>query len=454
MKSHSIVLLFLLSLLTFSCTDNLTNLGNGIQPVSDQINVGTDTFHVSTENIFVDSMFTRQDSFLLGSFYDEKYGSTQADILAQVNCPIDFKYPPGSIADSALVVLYYRSWFGDQYSPMDVNIYEMNKKTFSYPSLYPTNLDPADYTNRSIKLGQRIFKAKDPTRIDSTSIIFKLSSDFVNRFFNDTYYTSSSKFIDFFKGLYITPNFGSATMLNIKQIDLEFYSHYTYTKAGADTLTKVNNVIIFPANSEVRQVNRFLHPDKALIKQKLAQRDSVNYVSSPTNIQTQVTLPLNRMKQRMDVGINNKKLTLNSALLRVEATEVDEATLAQPIVSYMMLIKESAVDRFFNKNELPSDTCAIRGTYTTSQIGTTGVYENYYTFDVASLVANELKIAKENNTNPAENLKMRLVPVRVAFNSSSVLTSVKQQFLMSAVTIRSGKNTKSPMRIKVVYSGF
>jgi len=455
MKSQPVVLLFLMSFLTFSCTDNITDIGSKIQPLSDSITVGTDIFNVSTENVYVDYMYSRADSFLLGTFYNEKYGTTQADILAQLNCPIGYVYPPNAVPDSALVILYYKSWFGDDYSPMDVNIYQMNKKTFNYSTPYPTNLNPDDYTDRSIKLGQQIFTAKDATktRTDSTSIIFKLSDDFVQKFSNinpDTY-SSESKFTNFFNGLFITANYGAATILNIRQIDLEYYFHYTIKKTGEDTLSLVKNVLTFPANKEVRQVNRFLHPDLESIKQKLEQDSTVNYISSPANIQTRVNIPLNKMKQRMEVGINNKKLILNSALLRVEATEVDEATLAIPIVNSMLLIKESAIDDFFTKNQLPSDTSAILATYTSSLVPySTTLYEDYYIFNLATLIANELK----QNATPPENLKMRLVPVRVTTNSSGVVTAVKQQFLMSAVTVRSGKNTLSPMRIKVVYSGF
>jgi hypothetical protein len=460
MKSHQVILLILLSVLTFSCTDDLTNYGSGIQPKSDEMSIGTDTFHLSTEDFFVDYMYFRPDSFLLGSFYNEKFGSTRADILAQVNCPVDFKFPPLSVPDSALVVLYYKSWFGDKYAPLDVNVYEMNKKTFDYTGLYPSNLDPTDYTDLSILLGRRIFTAKDAskTRVDSTSIVIKLSNDFVQRFFNDTHYGSETAFTNFFKGIYITTNYGASTILNISQIDLEYYYHYTYTKPGADTLTTVKNVLSYPANKEVRQVNRFLHPDRNVI---VKLRDSVNYVASPANIQTRINLPLSRIKQKIDAKIaTGKKQILNNAILKVEATEVGDTTLEMPIVQYMLLIKESAVKRFFEDNVIPTskDTCALLGQITATQIGTTSKYQYSYSFDMAALIANELKIAKEKGEAPAENLKMVLIPVSVTTTTSSSGTSsisaVKQQYMMSAVTIRSGQNQKHPMKLNLVYSGF
>jgi hypothetical protein len=468
MKSYPVILLFLLSLFAYSCSDNLANIGSGIQPSSDQIKVGTDTFHVTTADVLVDFINSRPDSFLLGTFYDSKFGSTQADILAQLNCPEGFKFPPNTIADSASVVMHYRTWFGSEYSPLDVNIYEMNKGTFNYTSLYPTNLDIAAYTDRSIKLGEKIFSAKDaaPGRTDPTAIRFKLSSNFVQRFFDDSHYSSTKTFLDFFKGIFITANYGAATLLNIAQIDLRYYYHYTYTTrkvSGGDSIVTRNSYLIFPANSEVRQVNRFQHNDRASVIQ---HRDSVNYIASPANLQTRVNIPLNRIQQRIKNGVNGKKLTVNSALLKVEVTEAELDAALHPVVQHLLLVKESAKDRFFNNREFPSDTCAVRGDYTTAEIGNTGVYRHYYVFNIASLIVKELKTAEKNGTLPLENMKMLLVPVKIttATSSNGVVSyvSVKEDYLMSAATIRSGKEINplsgdkvtEPMHINMVYSGF
>jgi hypothetical protein len=461
MKSYQIVLLIVLSLFVYSCSDNLTNVGSGIQPASDQITVGTDTFHVSTENVLVDYINSRPDSFLLGTFNDAKFGSTQADILAQVNCPEGFKFPPLSTPDSAVVVMYYKTWFGSKYSPLEVKLYEMTKNTFDYSSLYPSNLDPTIYTDLSKPLASRIFSAKDAVKLrsDSTAIRFKLSSDFVQRFFDASHYSSTSTFLNFFKGIYITAGYGAATLLNVEQIDLHYYYNYKYTTQdihGNDSIGTRNTYLIFPANSEVRQVNRFLHNDRATVVQ---QRDSVNYIATPANLQTRVNIPLNRISQHMKKGVNGKTpLTVNSALLKVEVTETELDTALHPVVKYLLLMKESAKSRFFNNRELPSDTCAIRGDYTTAEVGTTGVYKHYYTFNLAKLIVNELKNAEKTGKTPLDKLNMLLVPVKIATATSTSgvvsYTSVKEDYEMSAVTIRSGKNTYSPMRINVVYSGF
>jgi hypothetical protein len=457
MKSYPIILFFGALFFLISCTNDLTDIGKGIQPASDQIMIGTDTFHLSSKTVFVDSIFSRPDSFLLGTFYDTKFGTVQADILAQVNCPEGFKFPPNSMADSANIMMYYSSCFGDSLAPLDLNIYEMNKQTFSYTGFYPSNINPSDYTDLSLKLGERIIVAGG--KADSTKVVkFKMKNDFVQRFFNDSHFNSTDNFLGFFKGIYITANFGASTLLNINMIVLKYYYHYTYNTKninGGDSTAIVNDYLLFPANAEVRQVNRVLHPNRNIV---VNPDINSNYISSPSNLQTRIGLPLNKIQKRLNTGINGKKLTINSAIIKIEVTDTEQDTLLHPIVNYLLIIKESAIDRFFNNNELPSDTCAVLAQYNSTQIGTTGVYEHYYTFNIAKLIANELKISNQNRTTPAETMNLRLVPVsiRTSTNSSgtSSITSVKQQYLMNAVTIRSGNNSTSPMRINLVYSGF
>lgn len=458
MKSTSFLFVIIISVFSYSCTDSLPEVGAGVQPSSDEIFVDTASVIVSTENIFVESIYSRPDSFLLGTFADDKYGVTHADILAQVQGPvgIGFSYPPDATADSALVRIYYKSWFGDSYSPMLVNIYEMKKKTFNYSELYPTNIDPNEYVdaNSSTLLATRIFTAKDAAtmREKANSMSFKVDDDFFkNRFYtNDPkVYLTDATFNEFFKGLYIKANYGVATMLSIGQIDLECYYHYKYNKNGKDTT--INNVQVFPANKLVRQVNRFLHPDTTAVKQNLALNDGVNYISSPANIQTRVVLPLPLIKQKMDAKVNGKNLAVNSAMLRVEATEIDTSALAKPLVDYMLLIKETEMNDFFAKGQLPSSTnSAVLVPLTSELITNTTTYKKYYDFNLATLIAKEFK----SNPNPTEDINLRLIPVKVTLNSSGAVTQVKHLNTISAVTIRSGKNKISPMRISMMFSGF
>jgi hypothetical protein len=454
-----IALLFVL----FSCNDDsMTDMGSSIQPAGDKIIVASETFNISSENYFVPSIFARQDSFLLGTFYDETYGTTHADIFTQVEHPANHVYPANTVPDSIILVMYYRKFFGDKYSPMNVSVYEMNKATFEYTTAYPSNIKPEDYVDRSnssLLIGQRTFSPVDALGIrDSTYITIKLTDAFRNRFANinaDTY-SSDEKFLNFFKGLYITTDFGSASMLYVKQIDMEYYHHYTYpTKGvfGQDSTATVKSVINFAANKWVRQVNRFLHPDTTAIKNKLAAASpQIHYISSPANVYTRVILPIKTMHDSMEV--NDKRLTINSAKLRVDISEINTDVLAPQITSSILLIKESEYSNFFKKKAIPSNTTAIIGTYSYQKNSETEEYEYFYSFDIANMIANEFKNSKTSGIALSDNEKFLLVPVRVTSDSNGNVTEVTQQFLLSAVTLCGGNHTTRPIKARVVYSSF
>ena len=463
MRTFSFLFPILLIFLFIACNeDGLSDMGSSIQPIEDQIVVLSERFDISSEDYAVTSMFSRPDSFLLGTFYDEKYGTIHADIFAQVEHPKNHVYPANTKPDSIILVMYYRRFFGDKFSPMNVSVYEMNKATFNYSTPYASNLNPDNYvdrTNNSLLIGQKSFTAVDAQGIaDSTYVIVKLTDEFLERFTNiasDTY-SSEAKFLEFFKGLWITTDFGSASMLYIRRIDLEYYHSYTYTTKGVieqDSTVTVNSSITFPANSWVRQVNRFIHPNKPEVLNKLANSpNQIHYISSPANIYTRINLPIKKMQEKME--INGRRLAINNAKLRVDIHEIDQEKLSQPLTSNILMIKESALDRFFTNKELPSDTCAVLGSYAYEKNTDSGEIDYFYSFDIAGLIAHEFKNAKNTGTTLPDDIKFLMVPVRIKTNSNGNVTEVAQQFLLSAVTICGGNHNTRPIKANVVFSGF
>lgn len=464
MKSiHSLFLLA--AILLWSCTNSdITDLGSSLQPAGDKIDVYADTFHMASENIFVDYVYVKPDTFLLGNFYDSKYGTTMADILAQLDYPKDYTFKSDAVADSVVLVMYFDNWFGDMYSPMEISVYEMNKGTFDQRTNYPSNINLSDYCDKSLLLGKKSFTASDFTysRTDTTQIVINLNDAFLKRFSNVTAdtYASDANFLNHFKGLYITSSLGSSTMLYMNQFFVEMYYHYTYTTKdinGNDTVTTVNNSLKFPANSWFRQVNRIQHPDIAETKARLssAQYNKFNFLSSPANINTKVILPLERIAQR--INTNGKRLNFNGGTLRIDIDKSEIVDgIEQSMVANALLIKESAVERFFTNKELPSDTCAILSTLTYEINQDNDSIEYYYKFDISSILSQQ--IVKNEATqlfevsNNLENLV--LIPVRIEFNSSSAVTAIKNQSLIGSTTLCGANHPTRPMRVNILYSGF
>lgn len=447
-------LLFAVLLGAVAC-DDTGNTGLIIQPEQDQIQLFTDTFGVQATNAYVNAISAQCDttSMLLGEVYDKKFGTTKAELLVQLSPPIGYEFAPDSLnptADSLVLYMYYSSWFGSSISPLELSIYEINKQSLVYDKVYYSNLNIADFTDESILMGKRTITSVDQTLADSVLTsddyypLFRyvFSTEQLNRFFNIPHaaYASQEAFDNYFKGLYITTKYGASTMMYFNQIDLKLFYHYTYNKNGQDTI--VNTSIVYPANKEVRQLNKISHFD---LEDNLTLEDSVFYVKAPAGIFPQVQFPIGAIRHKVKGQLGDKLFNVNSASLIAEATEIDESDMAMPIPTYMLLIKASKVADFITQNHVPisRDSIAVLATYDSD--------DQNYVFDMSYFLDYEVR-RDENNFTEVDELVM--IPVSVTLNSSGSITSVRAQRKVGAVTLRSGFNNDSPLRVKIIYNGF
>ena len=464
-------ILIVLAYCLAACKDDVKSAGQAVLDDDDAVIVLSDTFPITSMMDSCEAIISQADSFLLGEL-ETRYGLLQASILTQLACPEGFSYPQGSEIDSICLFMYYSSWVGDANSPLAINAYLMDNGTFNYSGTYPTDLKIEDYCTRTkpVLTNRQIVAASE--KMDSIAddngnyipvVRMRVNDDFMNYFWSMKSFDSQESFNKQFNGLLFETSFGSSTMLNISDIALGVYYHFTYSKAGKDTT--LTDMKAFYANSEIRTVNHLSYPDKKeWIDELLKDSDTYNYIISPAYAYTRVTFPMERIvdsiMQHMveNIGgetVETKRPYINKAYVRVDVTNKYQGSEAdkkrddwlQP-AQYMMLIKESSMKRFFAERELPSDTCAllsslIQGTDSNGD----AIY--YYHYDMSDFLTNQLR----KHTTDAE-LKMMLVPVTLVASSSSSASSysaVRRQQTMSATQIRSAK---SGMKFEIVYSGF
>lgn len=449
-------LLFALLVTVSSCNDT-NQLGLLIQPEGDKIALRMDTFTVQTFNGYIDAISAQCDtsSMSLGEVYDAKYGTTKAELLVQLAPPVGYQFAPDSLnptPDSLVLYMYYHSWFGSKTAPLELSIYELNKEPLVYDQLYFSNLNIADFTDQSILMGKRVVTSVDQTLPDSVlqdknyqpSFRYKFSNEQLQRFFNipKSAYTSQEAFAQHFKGMYITSKYGSSTMLYCNQIDLKLFYHYTYKKDGKDTV--VNTSIVYPANKEVRQLNKFSHSD---VLANTSLEDSVVYVKGPAGMFPRVVLPMGDIRRKVRSELATKLFNVNSAMLVVEATELQTESGALPVPKYITLIKQSKITDFVRENHIPQtyDSIAVLGTYDSTN--------KNYVFDLSYFLNYEIPLQSLNDKSD-ETLELLLVPSTVVLNSAGAITHIRSMRKLGAVTLRSGSNPNSPMRMKVIYSGF
>jgi len=464
----------MLAALMASCDTDLAGIGSSILTPGDSIVVKADTFSLNSRIDSSSAIVSLPDSALLGEL-ESDYGTIRAEILTQLTCPEGYEYPSNAVIDSISLFFYYTSWVGDGYTPLSVNVYEMDGKQLNYSRQYKTDINLSDYCSRtkSILRNRRIIVAseKRDSMLSSSNVYVPMvrmmtdsTSDFFRRFSAIRKFTTQDEFNKQFKGLLLETDFGSATMLNVKDIAMGVYYHFSYDKAGRDTT--VNDIKVFYANSEVRTVNRISYMDKDALLQNLANDSTqYNYIIGPAGVHTRISLPVRQMEQRMHQNLIEtifstgdtliKRPYVNLAELRVDVENVfsgSASTLTrndwlQP-APYMLLVREASAERVLKGSEIPTDTCAIVGTLTqgTDSLGNPTYY---YSYDLATLLTYELR----KDSTPAW-LDMRLVPVNVqtaTTSSTTIISSVKEAQTLSATKIRSAA---SGLTLKMVYSGF
>ena len=131
------------------------------------------------------------------------------------------------------LVLTYTSYFGYSLAPQHVNVYQLNQKLDKQAAYY-TNIDPSDYYSTSDLIGDRAYTAVNLAHSDSLrntdtylpSVVVTLPTSLGQDIYNKSREAEANNqdfapiFMDMFKGIYVTNDYGDGTILYIDQIEL------------------------------------------------------------------------------------------------------------------------------------------------------------------------------------------------------------------------------------------
>lgn len=454
-----------------ACNDDVASAGASALLEEESVVVFADTLRNVRSDIFMASPIEyTPDSFLLGECARPNVGTIKADILAQFTSPEGFVYPDSAQVDSITLMMFYRSWHGDGNAPIGITVYEMDKETLYFDSLYTSDVDVTNFCSlhdsTKVLYQDRIVVPAVPadsiyqsaTGMYIYRIMSRLNDRYAQKIFNIKDFSSKEAFNQLFKGLYITTNYGGASALYVYDICLAIHYHYTFpTQEGSSTYTTLPDVKYLYANVESRQINRYVYPERDVVYSQLKSDASKDYILSPANIYTQLNIPINDIKHRIQSEVGDKRPYVNMASLKVNVLNGDVANnqfnkdnWARP-ASSMMLIKKSAFNRFFTQKELPSDTCAICSNLTVS-LDEKKQYQYSYMFDLSDLLTQQ-----QRDTMSLDTLEMLLVPVKLstAYSSSaSYVSAVQVEQAVTSTILSSSSDSEQSMNIEVIYSGF
>ncbi|MDP4276925.1 MAG: DUF4270 domain-containing protein [Bacteroidota bacterium] len=438
----------------FSCSDD-NLIGESLQPGQDKISLFYDTVHVQSKTVKVDSILYRSSTAYLGEFTDPHFGTSKCDFMAQLYCPYNFTFPDDvKHIDSAYLYLYYTKWFGDSTALMHVKVYELNNPLTVGQSYY-TNLNTASYCDKTKLLGQVAFTTGDMYSSDSvralstyyTVVKVPLKLSLGNRFLSD-YLTNPSDFAtpgnfrNFFNGIYVSCDFGNGAIAYVTHSELELSygtTLYSSTMSGLRDSFVIKSSY-FPVTKEVKQVNRFSHPDLSKYLNPDDAADSLNYIYSPAGLFTRVTIPSSVFTTLSGKSVNSMKL-------RVNAAQLDNSTYGMAPPTKMLLIRESDALTFFSRFEMNDDENSFLATYDDDN--------ECYDFDLSKygqkMVRNLDKTASSDETfTPFTTMLM--IPVTVITSDDGDQVRIEQLLSPSAVKVRAWNHPDQPMKLELVYS--
>lgn len=328
--------ILLLLTVMVSCSTDPDELGIGVQPESERLNVSfSDTTTVRAHSFFVDSIKTDEMSrALLGSYYDPIFGVTTASFYTQLrlsSTSVDFGQNPQ--LDSIVLSLEYTSipqrddeqmyFYGDTLDIMTFRVYEL-ADSLSYEQDY--------FSDDEIALKQpeigSLTVAPAPTdsiMVDTTlvkaQLRIPLTEEFGNRLLNGgSDLESMEAFLDFVKGIYITADpvstGGSIVFFDPVQARSRVSIYFSNEEDG-DSLFYYFNI-----TSESARFNNYSHNYDVADQEFLTQLQGDTalgadrfYLQSMAGVASIITFPyFNDWFSNQTIALNEAELIISNAL--------------------------------------------------------------------------------------------------------------------------------------------
>lgn len=432
------------SLVLSGCKDTYGDTGLDMLTDGQLGVVNTIQVPLNSHTIARGAIVSRPDSLLLGCL-SSAYGTVQADFITQLAIPEGFEFPEGATLDSVMLFLSYASYVGDGASTLSMNAYSFDKGvTLSTYLPYYTNIDISRYTSASSE-ASILSAPRTFTPIGSKGIISaRVKDDMAQRIFEG----------EIINGLYVTTEFGSSVVMNIREVQMTIFYTFTYLEGGTTPRVEHAYKSLY-GNSEVRQVNHVTWTN-------LPKDESKDNIIGPSGLCTEIAIPLRQFcKQIYDsVTVHTQDLDtitlrpyINRAYVRVDV--VNDAVLNDPDdhniapASQMLLLSSAEVASFFDEHAALSDTMAILSAIRSEADKTGDYYSYYYSYDLSKVLIYALRRFKDDPFSVADTMRMTLVPVEVETSTSSQSTIVA---IDPAQTLTATVVNISPM--ETLFSGF
>ena len=207
-----------------SCTDD--TIGSSLTDTRNAI-IEDSSFVLTGHSVENQRLQARTSTQLLGLFKCGGYGTLSSQVITQFmpSYSIDTIGVTESMIDSCRLVLRIASggFTGDQYVPMRLSVYRLNKQLES--PLF-SDLDPSGYYDPADLMGEAPYSPQSATVVyssqtseDYLETYVPMDVEFARELFrefknNPETFNTPANFRNFFPGMFIANSFGSGRMMN------------------------------------------------------------------------------------------------------------------------------------------------------------------------------------------------------------------------------------------------
>ena len=477
----------------YSCDEDTATIGGSLTNDTDRINLTSANYEATTRTVIADSVYTLSNTCYFGCVRDPETGTevkseftSQFHILEYTNLPALDEYVRTEnglpIADSCDIVIYLQSPFNDRdtLAAMKMRVNELGKPVEAGQRYY-SNYDPFEKglvrTDPKAYHIDKMFTYKSQTDSDSlkgTSGYFNNIRISLNKPYTDVqgntynnygtyilhaYYTHPEYFANSYSfAHHVCPGFffqildGLGFHARVYSIGLRTYFTVTTEKEndeGDTIVTESASSFTIAGTQEVIQTT-FVSNNSKTIKE-LAQENQHTYIKSPAGLFTEVTLPIDNIKQGHE---RDSLLSSKIIFQRINNQSTDDRVLGTP--STLLMIPADSLYTFFENNKVPDNVMSYYTTFNSSY--------NTYTFNNISNLVTALwnikqREIKQNANWTAEHPnwnKVVLVPISYTNNTATGgINSVEHYMGLASTRLVGGSNNPNqPINISVVYGKF
>lgn len=487
---RSIAILWVAILFTASACTKITSteLGFGLLPVVDGVNTFDTTLTVITDSFGETdtARIYKQDNHVLGAITNDPiFGKTTASIHFEL-LPSFFPFfitgtKDSIVADSAVLILSYKGFYGDSTQPLKISVEEIGQSTpldpykaypANFPNVYSLSSAGSLGTTATIDIRRLGDSVKNRYESANNQIRIRLRDDVARRFIklydSTNAYRSDTTFRSLFAGFTVKAEALSPAnallYINLADTNTKLALYYKSSTTGATT--RDTSVAYFRFNSYISGDANYITRNRtgSQVASRLAttsKPDSLVYVQTNPGTFVRIKIPaLATLNNRI---IHKAELITEQVPDDANLLTIDRY-MAPPNVLLLSVFDSVNV---YRKRNIPNDYILTSGAPNTA---TFGGYLNYksmngydriagYNFDISRYVQG---IVTRKDTSfvlrlsaPA-NDSLSYTPA-YPYNTATpetyyLVPSIGNQTGHGRVRLGGGSHTKFRMRLRIVYS--